>query len=267
MPPLGSTPRHGVELTRPGCEDAAAISTDAIAHSTVAMEDFLLRGRTRSPTGINALRLLRHALDCDPTHAKAWYRFGFLLHRQAKLVRAAEAALEHAARLKPSGSGPPLAELTLLTLERLIEAPTKEEEAELASAARKGHSEAMRRNPSLTVHVLKAAFGEEAAKGAFADVLAIAMEERQRRHSQQPPAQAHRAGPPTERDGEPGRQGGGARPAFPVALRSCEETRARRDVLRLQGEVEAAGAMGAVLEAELAGRELPLPPYEKPPDS
>ena len=63
--------------------------------------------------------------------------------------------------------------------------------------------------------------------------------------------------------GEPAPPGSGARSDFPVALRSCEETRARRDVLRLRGDAEAAEALGATLEAQLAGRELPPPPYER----
>ena len=97
--------------------------------------------------------------------------------------RAAEVALEHALSLKPSSSGPSHAELTLLRLGQLVEGGDGVDEAELAAMAKRSHAEAMRHNPSLAMHTLKSAFGEVAVEGSFADVLAIAMERRQKKLS------------------------------------------------------------------------------------
>ena len=80
------------------------------------MEDFLLRSAESSGTGDAGMRSLREALACDPSHAQAWYRFGFLLRRQAHLRDAAARALELSIALKPSAAGPAHAEMTLLAL-------------------------------------------------------------------------------------------------------------------------------------------------------
>ena len=52
---------------------------------------------------------------------------------------------------------------------------------------------------------------------------------------------------------------------YAIELQSCEESRARRDVLRLKGEDGAADEVNERLEAELEGRTLPAPVYQMPP--
>ena len=178
-PPTPSPPRP--PSGSPWCVDAERSVKLALEHSKTAMEDFLLRGAKRSASGIHAMRLLKHAIECDPSHAKLWYRLGFLLQRQARLPAAATLALEHAAALKPSSGGPPAAELTLVHLEALVHSEGEEAEADATKLAKRSHAAAMKLNPQITIHTLKAAYGEAAASGAFADVLAQAMGERQAR--------------------------------------------------------------------------------------
>ena len=115
-------------------------------------------------------------------------------------------------------------------------------------------------------------FGEKAADLAFSDVLAKCMEERNRRVASKQGGSgrvAHtaaaairrRAQAATKPDTKPGGGGGAAQL---VELKTCEEQRARRDVLRLRGEHEEADALSLALDEDLAGRKLPPPPYEKP---
>ena len=245
---------------RQNCLDPPSLTESALEDSKQSMEDFLLRGERRSADGLRGVRALHAALACDPSHAKAWYRFGFLLRRQTLLPDAAALALERAIELKPQSGGPAHAEMTLLHLARLVEAPDDKAEAEHARLAKESHAFALRLNPTLALHTLKASFGE--AANAFPDVLASAMEERQLRRN--------------ERDGR-GRPGGGSRRSQPVetstqpigdpragalvGLEACEASRAQRDVLRLQGEDAAADELEQRLRAELAGRELPPPAY------
>ena len=89
---------------------AAGAEAAGIAASTPVMEDYLLRNARASAGGARALGALQSALECSPRHAKAWYRYGFLMHRHAALPHAALAALKHALLLRPD-SGPAYAEL------------------------------------------------------------------------------------------------------------------------------------------------------------
>ena len=222
---------------------APDVAEAALAATTATMEDFLLRSARRSPTAHDALRRLYRALDCAPSHSKLWYRFGFLLNRHAKLRAAATVALERAARLRPRSAGPSHAELTLIHLDRLAEAHTDTEEAALAREARRVHADAMANNPSIAMHTLKAAYGKEAA-ASIADAVAHAMHER-----------AQRA-PHRWREQQPA--------SAPVALQTCEETRALRDVHRLVGDSVAADTLDAQLVDDLDGRTLAHPPYVTP---
>ena len=213
------------------------------------MEDFLLRSAESSGTGDAGMRSLREALACDPSHAKAWYRFGFLLRRQAHLRDAAARALELSIALKPSAAGPAHAEMTLLALERLsYEAATDKEESEYSKKARSHHSEAIRLNAQLTLHTLKAAYGEKVFN-SFPDILAKAMEVRQVRKSE------------GMGRGRPGTRTPEEEAGLLVELTACEAKRALRDVLRLAGEEEAANDLHDRLLADLAGRSLPAPVY------
>jgi tetratricopeptide (TPR) repeat protein len=237
----------------------------AIDHSTVAMEDFLLRNAKRSPTAINAMRLLRNSIECEPTHPKSWYRFGFLLRRQARLDDAAVIALEHAVELKPSSAGPALSELTLLHLDRLIRAEDETAEAEFARRAKRAHAEALKLNPAIALHSLKAAYGNHAESGSFSDVLAHAMELRLTRRAKAD--EEHKASL-ARRDRQKAineRERRVQPKDYDVEVQVCEESRAHRDVLRLKGEDGAADEVNERLEAELDGRTLPAPIYQMPP--
>ena len=114
--------------------------------------------------------------------------------------------------------------------------------------AKASHDAAMRLNPALALHSLKATFSEAAADGAFADVLASAMQQRQQRQG--------------ARDFPSGGGPASAGEEQLVPLTSCEARRAQRDVLRLQGEEAAADELEEQLLADLAGRKLPPPVYE-----
>lgn len=240
------------------------------------MEDFLLRNATSSDSAMSGLRALHAAIACDATHQKAWYRFGFLLRRQAALYDAAALALEHAISLKPTAAGPAHAEMTLLALDRLVHAETDKDENLQAKKARTHHDEAMRLNPKLALHTLRTVYGDEIAK-AFADVLSNAMEARQRRMAEdsgrgREAAQRMASRPSMMRDYRRVRASEAAEEASTTKsvgannllkdLAACEASRARRDVLRLRRESEAADLAHEHFLADLAGRSLPPASYD-----
>ena len=247
---------------RQNCLDPPSLTESALEDSKQTMEDFLLRGERRSADGLRGVQALHAALSCDPSHAKAWYRFGFLLRRQTLLPDAAALALERAIELNPQTSGPAHAEMTLLHLARLVEASDDKAEAEHARLAKESHAFAMRRNPTLALHTLKASFGEAAAS-AFPDVLASVMEERQRRQNERDGRGRPEGGSRRSRSVEASTRsvGGDPRAGALVDLQACEASRAQSDVLRLQGEHAAADELDRRLRADLAGRELPPPAY------
>ena len=86
-------------------------------------------------------------------------------------------------------------------------------------------------------------------------VLASALHERQKRKQQRerppPPSRYGRAPPP----------GGPPQGGAPVEMKTCEATRAMRDVLRLMGSDEAAVAYDEALASELGERQLPPAAY------
>ena len=236
------------------CLDADTLTSDAIMHSTNAMEDFLLRSARRSATAVRALRLLYTSLGCDPTHQKSWYRLGFLLHRQLNYAEAATLALEHASRLAPSNTGPAHSELTWIHLRAIMEDEGADHD-HLAHKAQHAHTEAMQHNPALAIHTLKAYFGGELVNNGFAEVVAAALRERAKRKHAREHSRSLRPPPPPPQSGAP--------PAS-VELTVCEATRAARDVLLLLGEEAKATAYEERLLSELSARSLPPPVYIEP---
>ena len=255
-PPLAPSPPPPASAGPAPCPEATTLTETAIKESTEAMEDFLLRGENNSSAAARGMRMLRTALECDPSHAKAWYRFGFLLRRQMRLPQAAALSLGHAIALKPAKAGPSHAEMTLLHLEQLVEAPDTARETELAELARKSHEDAMRQNPILTLHTLKVSFPKAASEGGFSDVLSSVMQERQRLVAER----IGRGRLPSSAPVIPQRAEV-ADGSLLVALAECEASRAQRDVLRMTGAHAAADEIDGRLINDLAGRELPPTDY------
>jgi len=111
-------------LPLPMCEQQAATFVEVVIKNTTgAMSDLLLYKKTRTPRAPPSLKLMYQAVKLCPHHAKAWYRFGFLLRRTTGLLAAAALALDQATLLGPMTSGPAHAELTLLRLDELMARP------------------------------------------------------------------------------------------------------------------------------------------------
>lgn len=166
------------------------------------------------------------------------------------------------------------AELTLLHLERLIDARTDEKERELEKSVRKAHESALELNPKLAMHTLKTGgFAEAlATEGNLNDVLANAVQQRHRliaerngRGQPKTPEEARAA----SRDAldRASTLTADERAGLLVPLPSCERSRARLDVLRLQGADAAAETLEDKLLADLAGRKLPPAVYEEEPEA
>ena len=145
------------------CTSAQAAASEAVAAgvsaSTAAMEDFLLRSAKQSSSADGALGALQSGLECSPTHAKSWYRYGFLTHRQRRLPHAAMAALKHAIVLRPD-SGPAYAELGVVAL-YLLANDTAVKERDTIALARRSLSVAMDLHPKMALHCLQKTFATD----------------------------------------------------------------------------------------------------------
>jgi len=214
---------------------------EAIFHSTPTMEDYLIKRKRSSPTGLRSLRLLYSSLACfqSQSHAstglasdlaKAWYRLGLLLRRLAKLTRASLLALEHAATLNPPNAGPSHSEITLLRMHQLRTAKDDAEEAELTRKIKLSHASAVRLNAPLATHNIKTEYNDLTLEEALALI--------QERHQQ------HQA---TELEADLG-----------TAIRAV------RDVQMLRGEANDAASLDQQLRSLVLDSDLPPPMYEFP---
>jgi hypothetical protein len=173
--------------------------------------------------------------------------------------------LAQASGLVPSGLAP---EPCAVSRGALRARSLAADDDEIANLVEQSHAHALRLNRPLALHALNGMWGggrRDAAHrprpngSSAADVLRAASDERgeQRRQRQKQREHAermarHRRAPERRAPDE-------------LSLKSCEAARAQSDVLRLRalpGDVDAADAIDAALEANLDGRTLPPLVYE-----